>query len=79
VLGGKTPALDLDEAETMGYRVAIVPGLLLVTSLIACEDALADLRATRRHPRPARAMSLKEVFRRFGADRWDAIRRFGSS
>jgi 2-methylisocitrate lyase-like PEP mutase family enzyme len=79
VLGGKTPALDLDAAETLGYRLAIVPGLLLVTSLLACEDALEELRANRRHPRPARAMSLREVFRRFGADEWDAIRRFGSS
>jgi 2-methylisocitrate lyase-like PEP mutase family enzyme len=78
VLGGKTPALDLDAAETMGYRVAIVPGLLLVTSLVACEEALSELRDQRRHPRPARAMSLKEVFRRFGADEWDAIRRRSS-
>jgi len=80
VLGGKTPALDLDEAERAGYRLAIVPGLLLITSLIACEDALAELRATRRHPKPARAMSLKDAFRRFGAEEWDALRRrFGAS
>jgi len=79
VLGGKTPALDLEEAERAGYRLAIVPGLLLITSLIACEDALEELRATRRHPLPERAMSLKEAFRRFGADEWDALRRrFGS-
>jgi len=68
VLGGKTPTLDLDEAERAGYRVAIVPALLLITSLIACEDALEELRSTRRHPRPARAMSLKNAFHRFGAD-----------
>ena len=80
VLGGKTPALDLDEAERAGYRLAIVPGLLLITSLIACEDALAELRATRRHPKPPRAMSLKDAFRRFGAEEWDALRRrFGAS
>src|SRR5207253_2413090 len=29
VRGGKTPDLDLREAETMGYKLAIVPGLLL--------------------------------------------------
>ncbi len=79
LLGGKTPPLDLDEAERAGYRLAILPALLLIASLLACEDALEDLRATRRHPQPARPTSLKEAFRRFGADEWDALRRrFGS-
>ena len=29
VYGGKTPDLDLREAESMGYKLAIVPGLLI--------------------------------------------------
>src|SRR5207248_2813772 len=29
VQGGKTPDLDLGEAERMGYKLAIVPGLLM--------------------------------------------------
>src|SRR6202008_703196 len=29
VRGGKTPDLDLKEAEAMGYKLAIVPGLLI--------------------------------------------------
>ena len=79
VLGGKTPMLDLEEAERAGYRLAIAPGLLLVTALLGYEDALEELRTTRRHPPPARPITLMEVFRRFGADEWDALRRrFGS-
>jgi 2-methylisocitrate lyase-like PEP mutase family enzyme len=75
VLGDKTPAVDLDEVERCGYRMAIVPAALLVVSLLACEDALTELRATRRHPQPARPTSLQDAFRRFGADEWDALRR----
>ena len=80
VLGGKTPELTLEEAEQAGYRLAIVPGLLLVTALLASEDALAELRETGRHPRPKRPMTLRDVFRRFGSDDWDAVaRRFKPS
>jgi len=75
VHGGKTPLLGLDEAERAGYRLAIVPVMLLVASLLACDDALESLRKTRRHPEPASAMNVRDVFRRFGAEEWDALRR----
>ena len=42
VRGGKTPEIALDDAERMGYAIAIVPGLLL-------GDIIAS--ATRRSPR----------------------------
>jgi len=74
VLGGKTPAVTLEEAQRAGYRLAIVPAALLIASLLACEDALAELRASGRHPAPSRPTSLKDAFRRFGADEWDALR-----
>ncbi|MGH7055833.1 MAG: isocitrate lyase/PEP mutase family protein, partial [Stellaceae bacterium] len=37
---GKTPQLGLDEAERMGYKLAILPGLLLQSAIGACEAAL---------------------------------------
>lgn len=74
VQGGKTPALDLAEAASMGYRLAIVPGLLLKTVLGACDAALAELKRTHRHPALAGNMTVRQVFNRFGAEEWDALR-----
>ncbi len=80
VRGGKKPELDLREAEAMGYKLAIVPGLLIQSVVSICEQMLADLRSMGRHPRPLEEIMLSEMFRRFGADEWDALReRFRSA
>ncbi len=75
VYGGKTPVLDLREAEAMGYRLAIVPGLLMKSVVGICEQALAELKTSQRHPAPVKEMTLRELFQRFGADEWDDLRR----
>ena len=74
VKGGKTPDLDLDEAERMGYKLAIVPGLLIKEVVGICEQALSALAATRRHPPLVKEMTVREVFQLSGADEWDALR-----
>src|SRR5262249_19494444 len=74
VRGGKTPDLDLAEAERMGYKLAIVPGLLIKNVVGICEKMLAELRATHRHPAPVREMTVRETFQLLGADEWDALR-----
>src|SRR5947209_8884026 len=74
VRGGKTPDLDLGEAERMGYKLAIVPGLLIKNVVGICEKMLDELRETRRHPAPVREMSVRETFQLWGADEWDALR-----
>src|SRR6185436_4546224 len=80
VRGGKTPDLDLRDAERMGYKLAIVPGLLIKSVLGICDRALAELKANHRHPAPIKEMTVPEMFRRFGADEWDALRdRFRTS
>ena len=80
VYGGKTPEIGLDEAERMGYKLAILPGLLLKSVISACEEALGEVKRLRRHPQPAKEMTVREMFRRVGADEWDALRhRFGAS
>ncbi|MGB9042809.1 MAG: isocitrate lyase/PEP mutase family protein [Pseudolabrys sp.] len=71
---GKSPDIDLATAREMGYRLAIVPGLLFTCVVGACEAALAELKQTGRHPVPPKDLPLKEVFRRFGADEWDVVR-----
>jgi len=74
VRGGKTPDLDLSEAEAMGYKLAIVPGLLIKSVVGICDRMLAGLKATHRHPPLVEEMTVAEMFRRFGADEWDALR-----
>jgi 2-methylisocitrate lyase-like PEP mutase family enzyme len=74
VHGGRTPALDLREAERMGYKLAIVPGLLLKSVVGICEGALAELRETHRHPTLLKEMTVEDVFARMGADEWDGLR-----
>ena len=73
VSGGRTPLFDLREAEGMGYRIAILPSLLIRSAIASADRALAELRVTLVPP-PAGA-SVAETFRRFGADEWDALRR----
>lgn len=72
VPGGKTPITDLREAEAMGYKLAILPGLMLKAVLESGDAALAELKATSRSP--AVTATVAQVFRRFGADEWDGLR-----
>jgi 2-methylisocitrate lyase-like PEP mutase family enzyme len=74
VRGGKTPDLDLGEAERIGYKLAIVPGLLIKNVVGICEKMLDELKTTRRHPAPVREMTVRETFQLWGADEWDALR-----
>ena len=74
VYGGKTPVLEMREAEAMGYRLAIVPGLLLQSVVGACEAQLTALTVTGRHPTPPGEIDLRDMFRRFGAAEWDSRR-----
>lgn len=75
VQGGKTPAYDLREIRRMGYRMAIVPAASLVPALLAVDAALAALRESQVVAPPPPGLDVRHVFRRFGADEWDAIRK----
>ncbi|WP_083384464.1 isocitrate lyase/PEP mutase family protein [Cupriavidus sp. USMAHM13] len=72
VPGGRTPIFDLREAEAMGYKLAILPGLMLKAAIEAGDRALAELKAT--HSAPPVSAGVAQTFRRFGADEWDALR-----
>jgi 2-methylisocitrate lyase-like PEP mutase family enzyme len=74
VRGGKTPEIDLRQAQQMGYRLAIVPGLLLKAVIGACDEMLAELKATHVHPVPRSDMTVRAAFDRVGAEEWDALR-----
>jgi 2-methylisocitrate lyase-like PEP mutase family enzyme len=72
VPGGRTPIFDLREAEAMGYKLAILPGLMLAAAIQAGDAALAQLKAT--HKAPEVTQTVAQTFRRLGADEWDALR-----
>src|SRR5262249_8570395 len=71
VSGGKTPVLDLAEAQKLGFKLAILPGLLFQTAVPAFDAILAEVKATQRHP--DMKVSIKDKFRRMGSDEWDAL------
>ncbi len=71
VRGGKTPEIDLDVAERMGYAIAIVPGLLLGGIIQTCDRLLGDLKQGKFPPVTG---SPGKTFARFGAAEWDERR-----
>src|SRR5439155_370526 len=50
VPGGRTPVFDMREAEAMGYKLAILPGLMLKAAIEAGDAALAEVKATFKAP-----------------------------
>jgi len=71
---GKTPDIALDDAQAMGYKIAILPVLLFNAVVGVCDQMLGELRQTRRHPVPVADVAPKEFFRRMGAEEWDRIK-----
>ena len=75
VPGGKTPIVPLPDAQAMGYRLAIMPGTLLFEIIPAADRALELLMQTRTPQPPGAGATVMSIFRRFGAEEWDALRR----
>jgi 2-methylisocitrate lyase-like PEP mutase family enzyme len=73
VPGGKTPLPDLKAVEEMGYRIAICPALLLGATVSIGDAMLRELADSGRHPSSGWG-SIGDLFARFGAAEWDAIR-----
>lgn len=74
VRGSKTPEIAFDRAKEIGYRIAIVPGLLFIQAIGACEQALAAMKAEGKHPAPIAEMSPAQAFAKVGATEWDPRR-----
>lgn len=71
---GKTPDVSLDETQTMGYKLAILPVLLFNAVVGVCDQMLGELKQKRRHPMPLADVAPKEFFRRMGAEDWDKVK-----
>ncbi len=74
VYRGKTPDVAFDEAQRMGYRIAILPSILLKSVYGIGDQVLADAKRLGRHPTLPGEIGIEEGFRRVGADEWDALR-----
>lgn len=74
VWGGKSPDIDLRDAEAMGYKFAILPGLLFKAAIGACDAVLQQVKEIHRHPTPAGGMTVHAAFNRVGAEEWGAYR-----
>jgi 2-methylisocitrate lyase-like PEP mutase family enzyme len=72
---GKTPDVTLDEAQAMGYKLAILPTLLFNAVVGVSDRLLAELKTMRRHPMPVADVAPKEFFRRMGAEEWNLLAR----
>ena len=77
VPGGRTPAISASEAQRLGYRIAIHPGLSLLAVVAGVEAALEDLRSAA-DVAPPPPDTLAAFYRKLGSDDWDAIRHAAS-
>jgi 2-methylisocitrate lyase-like PEP mutase family enzyme len=73
VRGGKTPEVAFAEAERMGYKLAIVPGLLVKSVVAICEEMLAALKSAGRHPSIPGELTVRDLFARLGLAEWQAL------
>lgn len=74
VLSGKTPAINMRDAEAMGYRIAILPGMLLSSIIGLCDKMLAEVKETGMVAAHFSGGGPAKTFARFGAAEWDGRR-----
>lgn len=74
VEGGKTPVFDLRVVQSLGYRLAIVPAATLFPMIWAADEALSALKSSQTVAPAPGGLDVRTLFRRFGAQEWDAIR-----
>ncbi len=75
VPGGRSPTVELDQLAAWGYRMAILPGVLLAAVVVACDQALAAVKPTEADLVDGTASGgPASFFRRAGAERWDRAR-----
>ncbi|HWV82740.1 MAG TPA: isocitrate lyase/PEP mutase family protein [Hyphomicrobiaceae bacterium] len=74
VLSGKTPSIPHAEIDRMGYRLAIVPGMLMSSIIGLCDKLLAELKSTGLVAATYSGGGPGVTFGRVGAAEWDARR-----
>jgi len=71
---GMTPDVALEDAKAMGYKIAILPGLLFKAVMTSCDEILAATKRDGRHPVSTSNLTVREAFARVGANEWDPFR-----
>ncbi len=74
VYGGLTPVFDVKQAQELGYRLTILPALVIGTVVARVAEALSELRETSKHPAIPGGIRPQDIFRHVGAEAWDALR-----
>ena len=70
VPGGRSPEVSLGDLERFGYRLVILPTLLLAAAVLGGREALHRLR-TEGDPAASGALPPAELFRLVGSEAWD--------
>lgn len=70
---GRTPDVSFADAQAMGYKLAILPGMLMKAALGTFDEVLRETRTAGRHAQINCQLSPQEVFNRVGAREWDEI------
>ena len=74
VEGGKTPDIDMDQARDLGFKLAILPSLLLRHVVSTCEGILSALQDRNELPDASAGIGVRGIFSRVGAAEWDELR-----
>lgn len=70
---GKTPDVSFADAEAMGYRLAILPGILFKSAMATFDEVLQRTKENGRHAAIQNELRPQQVFDRLGAKEWDAL------
>jgi len=73
VRGGKSPMVQMDDLHAMGYRLAIVPGMLMLQLLGACEAILAEFKRLGCHPETIGNITIADSYKRMDVKYWDEV------
>lgn len=71
---GKTPDVSFEDAAAMGYRIAILPSILLKSVMGMSEQVLAAARQAGRHPVPPGDIGIQDGVARAGGAEWKRLR-----
>lgn len=73
VPGGRSPEVTFADLERFGYRIVILPTLLIAAAVLGGREALQRLR-TGGEAAPSGALPPAELFRLVGSEAWDRAR-----
>ncbi len=74
VPGGKTPPITIQQAQEMGFKMILYPGILLAAQIMAGDAALHTLRESGEAPAIPLNMQVMRAFQIMGASEWDDLR-----